>query len=377
MKRKRVNIVAPHPGTEFLAGIARHIRLRRDWRVDFLNLSVGPFDPVHRWPHDGIIAQLFMDELGRSILESGKPVVNFSDSHDDWPFPSVHSDNHAIGALGAEHLLERGFRQLGYVLHPGSRYAEDRGEGFAAAAARAGARCETLLLEPQETAGRTVGVRRILEWLTDLPRPMGIGACHDGLARYTVEACLDNGIAVPEEVAVVGVDNSVGTCELVEVPISSVIPDATRIAYECAQLLDQLLRGEAVPNGARLVPPVGVAVRQSTDIVAVGDAEVARAVRYVREHLRDQDVLGGLLEDTARSRRWLERRFRDALGRSIMDEVIRVRLAKARELLRETDLPMPAIAAAAGFTDLNHLGRSFRRVLGINPTAYRAQYRIT
>lgn len=374
---KRIALVVPYYDAPFYAGIGRYIALRRNWRVsrfawfDSMPRSLDPF------PFDGIIVQLFKQTLFDDIQKTGRPAVNVSDFRTDWPIPHVFSDNRAIGQMGAQHLLERGFKRLAFAASRGNIWSDLREEGFCQVVGKAGLPCSTLVMDGRGAPVMSQRRDSFVEWLRQQIKPFGVMAANDATARILLEIALDSGIKVPEDMAIVGVDNSVIACDLVELPISSIEPDFARIAFEAATMLDRQMQGEKLSNEPVLIPPMGVNIRQSTDVMAIEDPEVSQALSFIRINLADVNILDHLVEEVARSRRWVERRFRKVLGRSLMEEVMRARLSRAQQLLRETDLPMPEVASFSGFTDLNHLGRSFKRELSMTPTAYRKAFRFT
>ena len=212
-------------------------------------------------------------------------------------------------------------------------------------------------------------------WLADLPKPVGLMACNDDRGREVLAACRQAKLRVPEEVAVVGVDNDELLCELSDPPLSSVALGAERAGFEAAALLDQLMAGRSKEPQRLVASALGVVARRSTDLSLHEDPEVAAAVKYIRDNagrpIRVYDVVAGLGD----ARRTLEIRFQQALGRSIHAEIQRVRLERARRLLLETDLPLSKIAQASGFSSPSYLAAVFHRHLGVTPVKYRANNR--
>ena len=208
-------------------------------------------------------------------------------------------------------------------------------------------------------------------WIGGLPKPLGLMACNDFRSVQALDACRRAGIAVPEEVAVIGADNEVLACELAYPPLSSVIPDCARIGYEAAALLDRFMRdgdrSQALPD----VAPLGIATRQSTDVTAIDDPYVAAAVRFIREHVHEGIRVEDVLEHLSVSRSVLQRRFRAALGRTVHDLIAGLRLKHVKQLLLETDMPLPVIADRTGFNHVEYLCRAFRKATGITPGTFR------
>ena len=182
-------------------------------------------------------------------------------------------------------------------------------------------------------------------------------------------------MAVPDEVAVIGVDNDTLLCELASPPLSSVIPNAHRAGYEAAALLDHMMAGKRVAAVAHLIAPLGIAARQSTDVLAVEDRDVARAVQFIREHACEGINVGDVLRAVPLSRRVLEQRFERLLGRTPRAEIMHVRLARVKQLLVETDLPLYLVAARTGFEHVEYLSVVFKRETGRTPSAWRAEAR--
>jgi LacI family transcriptional regulator len=213
---------------------------------------------------------------------------------------------------------------------------------------------------------------QIAKCLRGLPRPVGIFACNDMRGQQVLDACTRLGWSVPEEAAVVGVDDDALLCELSDPPLSSVIPSAERLGYEAAELLDQLMRGEAQPTVAdRFLPPVGVSTRQSTDVLAIDDPQTAAAVRFIREQACQGATVADILKAVPQSRTALERKFRKYLGRSPQSEIRNVQIKRAKQLLAETDLKLDRIAELTGFEHPEYLSVVFKRETGQTPGHFR------
>jgi LacI family transcriptional regulator len=217
---------------------------------------------------------------------------------------------------------------------------------------------------------------RLEAWLQTLPKPIGILAHNDLRGRHVVDACRRLGIAMPDEVAVLGVDNELPHCEMCNPPLSSIVTDSERIGFEAAGLLDQLMNGKTPPAKRVLIPPLGIVVRQSTDVMATTDSYVAKAVRYIREHAAEGIDVGDVLRHVMISRTALDKRFLKVLGHTPHEEIRRVRLKRARELLAESDLTIEVIAERCGFRHGEYLGAVFLRDFGQTPGEFRAQQRM-
>ncbi|MGC4033059.1 MAG: substrate-binding domain-containing protein [Tepidisphaeraceae bacterium] len=211
----------------------------------------------------------------------------------------------------------------------------------------------------------------IAAWLKKLPKPVGIFACYDLRGQQVLDACRAIGLTIPDDVAVVGVDDDAVRCSLSDPPLSSVAPNTRRVGYQAAELLDRMMTGEKIEPGMRLVAPIGVSARRSTDALAVPDPEVAAAVRYIRDHYSSPMTVDDILEHVSLSRRSLESRFVSHIGRTPHAEILRCRLERAKQLLVETDLPIKTIANRVGVGTPEYLSVLFQRAFNTTPSAFR------
>jgi LacI family transcriptional regulator len=362
-------------GRQILRGIARYLKMHGAWSVflDERELRVPPPDWLSHWHGDGVICRSTNQEWARIFRRRQLPVVDLNDLYLDLGLPHVGSDMQAIGRLGAEHLRERGFRHLAYCGFSGEDWSAQRREGFVAAAqgvVGAGSIYESPWAGLREHSWQKER-NQIARWLQMLPRPVGIMACNDVRGQHVLDACGHLGAHVPDEIAVVGVDNAETYCELCNPPLSSVVPDAERIGFEAAAWLDQLMDGKSVSQQNRLVAPLGVVTRQSSDVFAVEDPLIVRAVRFIREHACQGARVEDVLQEVKCSRSVLERRFREHLGRSPQAELRAVLLRRVQELLLETDWTLPRIAEACAIEHPEYLSVIFKRETGQTPGDFR------
>ena len=376
--RKKVALIVETslaPGREILRGIASFIREEGPWSIAHEPRTLEQSVPrwLRTWRGDGIIARVQNQRVARAIAAVGIPAIDVLGVVEGLKFPLVHVDDQAIGRLGAEHLLDQGYRRFAFVGIRGENWSERRAVAFARRVEAAGCTCvghevsrQTARQESWEDCGP-----ELTAWLVALPKPAGLMIATDQLGPHTLEACRSNGIVVPDELGVVGVDNDEPLCEVSDPPLSSVWPDHRQVGYEAARLLHSLMRDGTSPTGPILLPPKGVRARMSTNALAVDDLNVGQSLRYIREHACEAIDVDHVVRTVPISRSVLQRRFRDLLGRSIHDEIIRVRLDRARELLQETDLPLVEIAERAGFRHQEYMGAVFRQRLGITPGGLR------
>lgn len=362
-------------GREIHEGIAAYVRAHRPWSVFVEQRELGAMPPrwLTRREWDGILSRPTTRPLTRAFRRMRVPVVDLNDLHSDLGLPRVRSDNQAIGRLAASHLLERGFRSFAYCGFSGEAWADERREGFVLAVREAG--FEPSLYESYWHGPLAlpwdVDQDRITKWISKLPRPLGISTCNDLRGQHVLEACRRANLAVPEEVAVIGVDNEELLCRLCDPPLSTVVPNARRIGYEAAEWLDRLMSGAKPPQHEILIPPAGVVTRQSTDTLAIDDPEVGDALRFIRENACEGIRVADVLRHVPISRSLLERRFRQTIGRSPHAEIRLVQVRRAAQLLAESDLPIERIAQLSGFSYAEYLSFFFKRATGQAPRDYR------
>lgn len=366
-------------GCRILGGIARYLRSHHRWSVFLEQRALGARPPAWlfsgKW--DGILSRPTDPELARLFRKMRVPVVDLNDLFDDLRLPWVGSDHTGIGRVGAEHFLERGFRHFAFAGFSGELWATQRRDGFRAAIAARG-----FPVSVYESPWRGADVPRwdkdlneIARWLQKLPQPVAVMTCNDVRGLHVLDTCTRLGLAVPEQVAVVGVDNEELLCELCATPLSSVAPDPEGIGYAAAELLDGLMAGKR-PQAARiLVEPTGVVTRHSTDSFAIEDPVVAAALRFIRE----QAVFGCSVREVVRhvgiSRSVLERRFREHLKRSPQAEIRAVQFSRVKQLLAETDFTLQHIAELTGFEHPEYLSVAFKKTFNLTPGRYRQQQR--
>ena len=331
-----------------------------------------------RW--DGVIVG-FDDPHGPDLLRLSVPLVGVGGGY-GWfrpamSIPYVGTDNTAVARLAADHLLERGFVHFaycGYRPTPANGCSKKREEAFHEAIVRAGHSCA--VHNVPDTASDTWErlCRELAQWLAGLPRPLGLMACNDSRALQILEACRMAGLRVPEDVAVVGVDNEDAICPFTDPPLTSVDQGSQQTGYEAALLLDQWMDGEPVAPGKRSVSPVGIVARGSTEILAVDDHDVAAALRFIREHASERIGLDDVSWATGSTNATLRRRFKAVLGRTVHGEIQRVRVERAKRLLVSTESTFRQIARQCGFCSAQHMSTRIRQATGHTPRQYRQRY---
>ncbi len=357
-----------------LVGIGEYILSHGPWQVHYAELGIADRPPpwLASWDGQGIIVRGENRRIARAVGRMSVPAVDLTPSRLLPRAPWVKADDTAIARMAAQHFLERGFRHFAFCGNPRFSWSNRRGEQFSLLVRSSGHRCH--FYKPVRRAlGGDAEVDGIGTWLAGLPRPVAVFACYDNRGQQVLEACRRVGLAVPEEVAVLGVDNDEVLCVLSPPPLSSVTLNPRRAGWEAAALLSLMMQGEKIPPTARLIPPVDVATRQSTDILAVADPKIASALRYIREHACEGIRVSEVLRHCPMARRALETRFRKLLGRTPREEILRVQLNRVKELLVGTELPVWEIAGRAGF-EPEYLSVVFKTETGLPPGEYRRRF---
>jgi LacI family transcriptional regulator len=364
-------------GRGLLSGVAEYVQTHGPWSI-YLP-EAGRADTVagrmRGWQGDGLLVRAEDQRTARAALECKTPLVDLSTAGHLPDAPIVHSDVRAEAVAGFEHLWERGFRNLGFCGVTDYAWVQWQYESFRDRARAAGVQTSAHIkpLQLNRARGWSADRRAIGEWILDLPKPVGIFACYDLRGQQVLDACRVAGLRVPDDVAVVGVDDDTVRCNLSDPPLSSVAPDTRRVGYLAAELLDQMMAGLKVDPGMRLVPPLGVVARQSTDSLAVTDLDVSTALRFIRENCCKPISVEQILEQVPLSRRALEGRFVRLIGRTPHAEILRCRVERAKQLLTDTDLPIKTIASRVGVGTPEYLSVLFNRTLGTTPSEYRAR----
>ena len=359
---------------ELLVGIQQYARERGGWKCVFDPFAGETISRRRAKPaYQGIIARS-THKLAAQAAKAGVPVVNIWLSSPDRKTPRVVSDFEAAGRMAAEHLIARGLKQFGFLGYRGIRSSAAEFAGFRAVVERTGAACGAQFISVGCTRNSRNWSRMVAglsEWIKRWKLPIGIFGTQDLACRYLVDVCLRHGLRIPEDVAIVGLGNEPVICDEGEPTLSSIELGAAKMGFQAAKLLDGLMRGKPPPPKPIMVEPAELVVRNSTDVLAVDDNLVGRAMQFMAEHghepIRVPDVVAALPV----TRRSLERRFRATLGRSIAEEICRLRLARAKRLIVGTTASISSIASSAGFSNKSYFTRAFRRSEGMTPMAFR------
>jgi LacI family transcriptional regulator len=367
-------------GRGLLRGISSYVREHGYWSFFFQphGLEIHAPQWLARWQGDGIIARVNDQHMADLLAKVNVPVVDLRNYVTTTRFPRVGPNNPLVAELAARHFLERGFREFAFcgMTRGAYHYMDVRQDSFAAIVEQAGYTCHQFRLaaNPRGASGWDNAQDRLAQWIVALPKPAAIMACNDDYGIRVLDACQRAEVAVPEEIAVLGVDDDQTVCTLSTPPLSSVNLDLEGIGYAAADLLDRLIAGEPAPDHTIEIPPRGVVMRRSTDMLATDDVEVASALRFIRDNACRGICVTDVVRHVLISRSSLERRFKAVLGRTPSVEIRRVQLDRAKELLTETSLTLAAVARRSGFESRNYFSEVFHKSIGVTPGQYRRRY---
>jgi LacI family transcriptional regulator len=343
------------------------------------NQELQPFiSPEHLpgWVGDGVIGEIYTQEDLENLQSLGIPIVNTSSSDLARDVPTVSVDNHAIGRMAAEHLVDCKLDNFAFIGPKGLCHVRERLEGFARALEDAGSKCQTLLYQPLPRRSRheseeSVDPSYLKDAVGELKFPVGIMTSSDRVGFSVLEASRQLGLRSPEDIALVGVDNDDIFCQLAYSTMTSIEPNAREVGFQAASLLDSLMNG-STPEQTRIrIPPQRLLFRNSTDMSRSKYPEVARALRFIRNHANEFIDVTNVLDVVPVSRRWLEMKFKEEVGHGIYQEIRRVHIERARELLETTDWPVLRVVRESGFSSAERFDFAFQKLVGMSASEYR------
>lgn len=366
-------------GRALLRGIAKYARTHTTWSLLHQEMTIESQPPAW-WESsaiDGVVARVGKGNI-EGLRKLGLPLVDVRCVIKEGHFPQVETDEREVARLAFDHLYQLGFRRMAYCGFQFAHYSQSRKKYFLELAQSYC--CPYSAYEsPSEPSASLLSIERIdqidygrlAEWLKSLQPPTGIFVCNDICGQQLLNVCRAYDLAIPDDFAVIGVDDDDAICPLCDPPLSSVRPDAEQVGFRAAQKLDALINGQPVDWKIEYVRPLEVVQRLSTAMEAITDREVAKACRFIRENAGRGIDVNDVCKFSTLSRRQLERRFQESLNRSPKEEITLVQIQKVKQLLRETDMTLDSIAALAGYSYKERLCAVFKREAGITPTEYR------
>ncbi len=363
-------------GRQLICGIARYSRINGPW--SFYREPTGLRSSIPKltnWGADGIIMRNSL--IKKELLDLKLPtILVLHDTNRPDYLPAVVTDSQAIAKLASEHLISKGFKYFAFCGFDNYEWSNARKFHFKKFIEETGYH---VYVYDQPSKNKILNWKneqvRVLNWLKSLPKPIGIMTCNDDRGQHILEVCKLVGLKVPEDVSVVGVDNDPMICEVGDPPLTSIALNVEPAGYATAQLLDELINGKKMCGQEILVTATHLVQRQSTDILAVNDPEVAKAIRFIKQNAKNKLPVNEVVKNTYLNRRSLELRFRKTIHRSIQQEIRHVRVEWISKLLLETDLPISEITSLFNFTDVEHISRYFKKEKGMGLKEFRKLHR--
>ena len=362
-------------GRELLRGVKCYAEEHGPWSlfVEVRDLDTRPPGWLRTWDGDGILTRSGSASIASAVRKAGVPAVELRSSRRGSTLPFVGVDNSRVAAMVAEYFLERGFRHFGMFSLETESFFIERRKCFVDYLKTRGITC-SVFQQPgtsEKPAQWEVQQRQLIAWLSELQRPTAIMACTDQLGCWLLDACSRASVRVPEDVAIVGVENDETITTMSTPALSSVRLAGERIGFESAAILDRMMKGQKVDQMTRTFAPLSIETRQSSDIVAIDDLLLAKALREIRDRAAAGLTVADVLQAVPISRSSLERGCRRLLKRSPNEEINKVRIDHVCRLLQETELSLEQIASRTGFRTAQYMLEVFRRRMGTTPGRYR------
>jgi LacI family transcriptional regulator len=359
-------------GRQLIIGIARYSRLNGPWSFYKEPIDLKSSIPhLTSWKPDGIIMRDSL--ITKELLKLKIPTILAIHSS-KYPkyLPVIKTDSPSIAKIASSHFLDKGLKNFAFCGFDEYDWSKERKLYFIRFNKEAGYKTHVYLPPKRMKKNDWENEQQhVSEWLKILPKPIGIFACNDDRGQHILEICKLINLKVPEEVAVVGVDNDPMICEIGDPPLTSIALNVESAGYEAAKLLDDLIEKKKITKKQILVTPSHIVQRQSSDILAVNDKEVAAAIHFIKENAKNKIHVNDVVNTTNISRRTLEKRFKKIIHRSIYDEIRSIRVEWISKLLIETNLPVSQITSLFNFTDVEHISRYFKKEKGIGLREFR------
>lgn len=362
-------------GRGLIKGIARYSKIKGPWSFYKEPTDLKSSIPhLTNWNPDGIIMRDSL--IKKELLNLNIPtILAVHDSSYPKDVPVIKTESQEIAKLASGHLIGKGFKNLAFFGFEDFDWVKERKSFFVHFNSEAG--YETHIYKPKRRK-KNEWERELLEvseWIKALPKPVGVFACNDDYGQHILEVCKIAKLKVPEEVAVLGVDNDPMICDISDPPLTSIALNVETAGYEAAELMDKMIENKKIPVKQITVSPSHVVQRQSTDILAVNDINVSRAIGFIKKNAKNKILVEDVVRTTELSKRTLERKFRKMIHRSIYNEIQNVRIELITKMLIETDLPISQITSLFDFTDVEHISRYFKRGKGIGLREFRKYHK--
>ena len=361
-----------------IEGVTRFVRESGTWSVFVEDDPQAKIPDFHHGHFDGVIADLDDPRIPKRLVGLGIPAVGVGAIREDCPWQldisTVSTNNRRIATLAANHLLERNLESFAYCGVPGRTidpWNRERREAFVAHLHEAGCTCSVYTGRHSASHSWEQLQEKLANWLDGLRKPLGLMAANDARARHVLEACRRLQLRVPEDVAVIGVDNDELICNLAHPPLTSIVQGTEEIGHTAATLLDRLMNRRERKCKQLLVDPVGIVTRESTDLVATEDVVASTALAFIRQRASEGIQVADVARAADVSRSTLDARFRRVVGRTVHEEIQRCQLNAAQQLLATTNLPVDDVAHRSGFSSAQYMNAVFQRALGQTPGQYR------
>lgn len=357
-------------GRQLIIGITRYAKIRGDWSFykEPIDLK-SSFHHLTNWNPDGLIMRDTL--ITEDLLKLRKPTILAIHSSKYPPkLPVIKTDSQAIAKMAAEHFLEKGYKHFAFCGFDEFDWSEGRKHYFNSFIRDAGFTTYNFSSSSKKKHWK-VEQQRLTQWIQSLPKPIGIFACNDDRGQHLLEVCKLINIHIPDDVAVIGVDNDPMICDLGDPPLTSIALNVEAAGFEAAQLMEEMIEKKKLTGDHILVSPTHIVQRQSSDSIAVDDEELTKALQFIKENAKNKISVHDVVHATCLSRRTLERRFKEVLHRSIYRHIQHTRVELIAKLLIETELPVSEITSLFTFTDSVHVSRCFKREKGVSLREFR------
>lgn len=366
-------------GRGLLNGIAKYSRLFGPWNFCRIPLIYRNKEDVREiiswareWEADGIIAQIENESIYRQLLGLNKPLIAQDANERFAEIPNISGLYAKTGEMAADYFMKKGYKHFAFYGFDNIVWSRERCQGFCRRAEEKGFKVHVYHhLKEGATPLWSYRESSLSDWLRSLPKPIALMCCDDNQGQHVTEACKAVEISVPEQIAVLGVDNDLSICNLSDPPLSSIVLNTEKAGFEAAMLLNKMMNGNRQEYFNIYVEPTSIVTRRSTDFLAVDDKEISKALHFIYCHYRENIHVSDVVNATASSRRVLEKKFQSVLKRTILDEINSMRIEHVKHLLTETDMTISDIALSCGYADIRNMSRYFRTHQGVNPLEYR------